>query len=324
MKNKTALVLGCTGQDGSYCVENLIRKKYKVYGLIRKSATDNTRNIKHLINNKNFTLSRGDLIDTNSINSLISKIKPKEIYNFADQDHVGWSSVIPEYSFLVTVIANLKIFEYIKDNNLNIKYFVPLSSNMFGSTNTKKQNEKTPLNPTSIYGIAKTSLYHICNYYRSVHKIKIYNSIYYNHESPRRSEEYVTQKIVKTACAIKYKKSSKLELGDIDIEIDWGYAKDYVEAACSMMKLKKPDIFIISSGNLTTVRDFCRLVFEYLNLDYQKYLKINKKFLRKSKTSNLFGDYSKAKKMFNYKPKTNIKKLIKIMVDNELKKYSSK
>lgn len=322
MKKKIAFVLGCTGQDGSYCVELLLKKNYKVYGLIRKTATNNTTNIKHILNDKNFSLFKGDLVDVSSINSMISKVKPNEIYNFADQDHVGWSSIIPEYSFLVTVISNLKIFEYLKENNLNIKYFVPLSSNIFGSNKEYKQNEKSFLNPTSIYGIAKTSLLHICNYYRSVHNIKIYNSIYYNHESPRRSEEYVTQKIVKTACAIKYKKTKRLELGDINIKIDWGYAKDYVEAAWKMVQLKKPDIFVISSGQQTTVKDFCELVFEYLDLNYKKYLKINKKFLRKSKTSNLFGDYSKAKKVFNYKPKTNIRKLIEIMVDNELRKYN--
>ena len=324
MKNKSVLVLGCTGQDGSYCAELLLDKGYKVYGLIRKTATDNTRNIQHILKNKNFVLSKGDLVDINSINSLILKIKPTEIYNFADQDHVGWSSIIPEYSFLVTVISNMKIFEFIKENNLNIKYFVPLSSNIFGASNQFKQNENSKLNPTSIYGIAKTTLYHVCNYYRTVHKLKIFNSIYYNHESPRRSKEYVTQKIVKTACAIKYNKVKKLELGDINIKIDWGYAKEYVEAAWKMMRLKKPDVFIISSGRLTTVKEFCKMVFEHLNLDYKKYLKINKKFIRKNKTSNLFGDYSKAKKMFNYKPKTNIKKLIKIMVDNEIKQYSQK
>jgi GDPmannose 4,6-dehydratase len=322
MKKKIALVLGCTGQDGSYCAELLLSKKYRVYGLIRKTATDNTINIKHILANKNFTLVKGDLVDSHSINTLIHKIKPNEIYNYADQDHVGWSSIVPEYSFLVTVISNLKIFEFIKENKLPIKYFVPLSSNIFGSSKTKKQNEKSLLNPTSIYGIAKTSLYHVCNYYRSTYNLKIYNSIFYNHESPRRSEEYVTKKIVKKACSIKINNDKKLELGDINIKIDWGYAKDYVEAAWQIMQLKDPDIFIISSGKLTSVKNFCKLVFDYLKLDYKKYLKINKKFIRPSKTSNLFGDFSKAGRVFNYKPKTDIKKLVKIMVDDELQKYN--
>jgi len=196
-----------------------------------------------------------------------------------------------------------------------------LSSNIFGATNTKKQNEKTLINPTSIYGIAKASLLYVCNYYRSIHKLKIYNTIFFNHESPRRSDEYVTKKIVKHACLIKLKKLKKIELGDINIKIDWGYAKDYVETAWKIVQLKKPDTFVISSGKLTSVKDFCKLTFEYLNLDYKKYLKINKKLLRSSKTSNLFGDFSKAKKILNYKPKTNIKQLIKIMVDDEIQNF---
>ena len=166
-----------------------------------------------------------------SINSLISKIKPQEIYNFADQDHVGWSSIIPEYSFLVTVISNMKIFEFIKENNLNIKYFVPLSSNIFGSSNKTKQNENSKLNPTSIYGIAKTFYYMFVITTELLINLKFIIQFIIIMSLKEISRVCYAKKIVKTACAIKYNKTNKLELGDINIKIDWGYAKEYVEAA---------------------------------------------------------------------------------------------
>ncbi len=317
---KKALILGVTGQDGSFIAKLLLEKKYQVHGFIRKSSTGNTKNISKLLKSeKNFTLHHGDLLDYSSIINVISKVLPDEIYNFADQDHVKWSFEIPSYSFNVTGAAVLNILEIIKKYSPKSKYFQPLSSNIFGNSKNKKQNENEPLTPLSIYALGKVSAYHACKLYRDVFKLKIYGAIFYNHESERRPEEYVTRKITKSVSRIYYGKQKKLYLGDLNAKIDWGYAKDYVEAAHRIMQLKKPDFFIIASGKNCSVKDFVKQCFDYVNLDYKKYVKVNKKLLRPSKTVSLIGDTNKAKKTFGFKIKTDVKKLIKIMMENDLK-----
>ncbi len=322
---KKALVLGATGQDGSYICELLLKKKYKVYGLARKSATGNLKNINHLVENKkifekSFFLERGDLNDHVSIRNLILKINPDEIYNFADQDHVGWSFSVPIYSLTTTAQSVINILEIIANFNKKIKFFQPFSSNMFGNTMKKKQDEKTTFNPQSIYALSKVSAFYICNLYKQVHNLKIYGAIFYNHESPRRTDSYVTQKIVKHVCEIYHGKRKYLELGDINVKIDWGYAKEYVENAWKIMQQKKPDYFIIATGEAHSVKDFMIKCFKYVNLDWKKYLKINKKFFRPTKTSTLIGNTSKAKKVFRYKINYKLDDLIKIMMDSELNK----
>ena len=322
---KKALVLGCTGQDGSYMCELLIKKNYIVYGLLRKSATDNTQNIQSLIKNKKyfnktFFLQKGDLLDFHSIESAINKIKPNEIYNFADQDSVRWSTDVPSYSLNVTAVSVINIFEIIK--NKKIKFFQPLTSNMFAWDNKKTQNEETTLSPSSIYALSKSTVYLAAKMYKKIYGTHICGAIFFNHESPRRRIEYVTQKIVYSACEIYLGRRKFIELGDINIKIDWGYAKDYVDTAWKITQQKKPDFFVIGSGRTFSVKEFGEKVFKYLNLDFKKHLKINKKLLRKGKNSNLKSDISKAKKIFGYKPKTNLNNLIKIMVDECLEKIS--
>jgi len=323
---KKILVLGSTGQDGSYACEILAKKKNKVYGLVRKSSTDNKKNLKKLIKNKkyfnkNFFLVRGDLNDYVSIRNIISKIKPDEIYNFADQDHVSWSFDIPIYSFTTTAQSVINILETIKSSKRKIKYFQPLSSNIFGKSKSNKQNEKTNFNPQSIYAVSKVSVYYICKMYREIFGIKVYGAIFYNHESPKRSEDYVTKKIVKHACEIKKGVRNKIELGDINAKIDWGYAKEYVENSIKIMQLSKPDFFVIGSGKANSVKTFLIKTFSELGLDFRKYLKINKKFIRPSKTSTLIGDSTKAKKTFGFKIKNDLNKIIQIMLKEELKNY---
>tara|TARA_B110001452_G_C15207119_1_gene418745 strand:- start:271 stop:1245 length:975 start_codon:yes stop_codon:yes gene_type:complete len=322
---KTALIFGCTGQDGSYMVEHLLKKNYKVYGLIRKSATGNTKNINHIledkkINEKKFFIVKGDLNDHFSIQKLIKNLKINEIYNFADQDHVGWSFDIPNYSFSTTAGSLVNILEAIKDLKKKVKYFHPLSSNMFGKTNKKKQNENTKFNPQSIYAISKVSCYFLCNFYREAFNLKIYNSIFYNHESPRRSKEYVTKKIVEHVCEIYRGKRKYLELGDISAKIDWGYAKEYMEIAHKIMQSNKPDVYIVGTGKTHSVEEFAKKCFNCVGLNYRKYLKINKKFVRPTKTSILSGDTSKLRKTINHKIKYNIDDLVKIMMNDALKK----
>jgi GDPmannose 4,6-dehydratase len=322
---KKALVLGSTGQDGSYMIELLLKKNYQVHGLIRKSATGNTKNIDYLINNnkiinKKLFLHRGDLLDTGSISNLINSINPTEIYNFADQDHVSWSFDIPSYSFQVTALSVIEILELLKKKK--IKYFQPISSNIFGITKEKKQNEMTRVNPNSIYAMGKATALSACEMYNRIYNMHNCGAIFYNHESPRRGKDYVTQKIVQGVCEIYHNKRKILYLGDLSAKIDWGYAKDYVEASWKIMQLKKPDFFIISSGKNYTVEYFLKRCFDYVNLDYKKFTRINKSLLRKAKTSSLIGDSRKAKKSFNYRNKTNLNELIKIMMDSELKKYN--
>ena len=324
---KKILILGITGQDGSYLLDFLIKKNYEVHGLIRRSATGNTKNIDHLIKNpkfykKSFFLHRGDLLDAVSLKNIINKIQPDEIYNFADQDHVGWSYEIPIYSFKTTALSVIEILEILKNIKKKIKYFQPISSNIFGITNSKKQNEKTVADPNSIYGLAKLTAYRACKMYASIYNLFLCGAIFYNHESPKRSKDYVTKKIVENVCAIYQGKKKNIYLGDIKAKIDWGYAKDYAETAWKIMQLKKPDFFIIATGEVYSVEYFVKNCFSYVGLNYKKYLKIDKKLLRPSKTSILKGDISKAKKTFKYKPKTKLKDLIKIMMDDELKKYN--
>tara|TARA_Y100001960_G_scaffold313931_1_gene377486 strand:+ start:179 stop:1165 length:987 start_codon:yes stop_codon:yes gene_type:complete len=318
-KKKKILVLGVTGQDGSFIAKLMLQKNNLVHGLVRKSATGNLNNIKDIVNKKNFFIHHGDLLDLISIEKIIRKIKPDEIYNFADQDHVRWSFQVPSYSFDVTGASVVKILEVIRNCSPKSKFFQPFSSNMFGNSRNKKQNEKENFSPLSIYALGKITAYFACKMYREVYGLKVYGAIFYNHESEIRPEEYVTRKITKSVARIFYGKQKNLFLGDIKAKIDWGYSKDYVEAAHKIMQLSVPDVFIIASGKSCTVELFTKKCFQYVGLNYKKYLKINKKLLRPSKTVSLVGDIRKAKKTFNFKIKTNLDKLISIMMDNDLK-----
>ena len=315
---KKILILGVTGQDGSLMAEFLCKKKIMVYGLIRKSSNRNYNNLKNVINLKNFKLVNGDVLDVFSIERIIKTIKPNEIYNFADQDHVRWSYQIPSYSFDITASSVLKILEIIKNNNKKIKYFQPLSSNMYGNIKKAKLDENEKFAPLSIYALSKASASYICEFYKNVFNLKIYGAIFFNHESERRTSEYVTRKITKAVARIFYKKQKKLYLGDITNKIDWGYARDYVEAAYNIMQLKDPNTFVIGTGKAYSIEYFVKKAFNYVGLNYKKYVLIDKKLIRKAKNKTLVANTSKAKKYFNFKAKTDLNQLIKIMLDNDL------
>ena len=316
---KKILILGVTGQDGSLLADYLVNKNYLVYGLIRKSSNRNYQNIENLITKKNFKLVQGDLLDFISIENVLRKTKPDEIYNFADQDHVRWSSEIPYYSFDVTAKSVFNILNLIKIHSPKSKYFQPFSSNMFGNTKKRKLTEKDFFSPLSVYAISKVSAFYICEYFKKAHNLKIFGAIFFNHESERRTDEYVSRKITKSAVKIFLKKQKYLFLGDINAKIDWGYAKDYVIAAHKMMQLKKSDFFIIGTGKVHSIEYFVRKSFEYLGLNYKKYLRINKKLVRKIKTQTLIANPTKAKRVFKFNPSTNLDKLIKIMIENDLR-----
>ena len=318
---KKALILGVTGQDGSYTAELLLKKNYKVFGLFRKSATGNKKNLTNVLKNKNLKLVQGDVTDPISLDYIIDKCKPDEIYNFADQDHVGWSFKIPSYSMRITALSVIDILEILRKKKRMIKYFQPISSNIFGLTNTHKQNEKTAYNPNSIYALAKTTAIHACKLYSRVYNVHACGAIFYNHESPRRSSDYVSKKIVEQSVEIYMKKRKYLYLGDVSAKIDWGYSKEYVEAAWRIMQQKKPDFYVIATGKQNSVKDFVSLCFKRLGLKYENHVRVDKKLLRPSKTSSLIGDIKKARNILKFNPKVNIKKLIDIMIESEFKKY---
>ncbi|OGJ59875.1 GDP-mannose 4,6-dehydratase [Candidatus Peribacteria bacterium RIFCSPHIGHO2_01_FULL_55_13] len=314
---KKALILGITGQDGSYLAEFLLSKGYEVHGLLRRSATGNTRNIDHLL--EKITLHRGDLADATSLLRAISSVRPQEIYNEADQDHAGWSYDLPDYASDITGSAPGRVLEIIRAVDPTIRFFQPLTSNMFGLTDTVKQNEETPLNPQSPYACAKTYAWSLTKYYRNVHKLFASTAIFFNHESPRRTDSYVTRKITKSAVRISLGLQKELRLGDLSAKLDFGFAGEFMEAAWNILQLDEPDDFVIGTGEAVSVEQFLEETFAQLGLKVKDHVVIDQKFFRPGKTSTLIADYSKAKKTFGYEPKVKYKDLIKIMVEADMK-----
>lgn len=331
---KKALILGVTGQDGSFMAELLLEKGYEVHGLVRHSATGNTKNIQHILDK--ITLHKGDLADSTSLYRVISTVKPNELYNFADQDHVGWSYDSVDYSSDITGAAVGRILEIIKQTNPKIRFLQPVSSNIFGKALETPQTENTPLYPMSPYACAKAFAYHLVRYYREVFGIFASTAIFYNHESERRTEEYVTRKITKAVARIAKGQQKKLYLGDISNSIDFGYSRDYVEAAWNILQLEKSDNFIICTGELHTVREFVEEAFRCIGIEiawkgkglnevgYDKktemeHVGFDPKFFRPSKTAPLQGDSSKARKMFGFNPKVLFKELVRRMGEHDLK-----
>ena len=322
---KKALILGVTGQDGSYLAEILLEKGYQVHGMVRRSATGNTRNIEHLIQNRkilnhNFLLHRGDLADSTSLFRIINSVKPQEIYNEADQDHVSWSYDMVGYSADITGVAVGRILEIIRQVNPKIRYFQPCTSNMFGLTSTVMQNELTSFNPQSPYACAKTFAYYLTRYYRQAFGLFASNAILYNHESPRRTPEYVTRKITQAVARISLGKQKKLVLGDLSARIDWGYSKEFMKAAWQILQLDKPDDFVIATGEAHSVKEWVEEAFAVVNLKPDKYVVTDAKFMRPTKTSSLVGDIAKAKKTFGFKPKVKFRALVELMVKADLEK----
>ena len=325
---KKALIFGVTGQGGSYLTEILLEKGYEVHGLIRKSATGNTKNINHLIEDESvyekiFFLHKGDLSDPTSIYRVINEVQPQELYNEADQDHVGWSYDMVGYSSDITGAAVARILEIIKQVNPKIKFFQPCTSNMFGKTDAKVQDENTPFNPQSPYAIAKTFAYYTTRYYRESFGLHACTALFYNHESPRRTVDYVSRKISNSVAKIAVGKQDKLVLGDLYARVDWGYARDYMEAAWAILQLDSPADFIIATGETHSVGEFVEEAFNLVNLDSSKYVESSKKFMRQTKTSELRGDISKAKSKFGFQPKVKFTELVKLMVEADLKKQKS-
>lgn len=320
---KKALILGVTGQDGSYLADLLLEKGYTVYGMVRRSATGNTRNIQHLLDdeaifNNKFFVVRGDLADVTSLYRIITEVEPDEIYNEADQDHVRWSFDMVGYSADITGAAVGRLLEVIQQVNPAIRYFQPCTSNMFGRSEAETQNEETPFNPQSVYAVSKISAYYFTRYYRETFQMHASTAIFYNHESPRRTSEYVTRKITQSVARIATGKQDKLVLGDLSAHIDWGYAGEYMEAAWNILQQDDPDDYVIGTGEAHSVQEFVNEAFKCAGLDPAQYVESSCEFIRPTATSTLIGNISKARKSFGFDPKVRFKELVKLMVDADL------
>jgi len=338
---KKALIFGVTGQDGSYLSELLLKKKYIVHGVKRRSSSINTHRIDHLYQDRhqkkrNFILHYGDITDSTSVSKIIHDTRPDEIYNLAAQSHVAVSFEVPEYTANADALGVLRILEAIKFHKLEkkTKFYQAGTSEMFGKVQTVPQNEKTPFYPMSPYGVAKVYAHWITKNYREAYNIFASNGILFNHESPRRGETFVTKKIILALCKIKHGKQKKLFLGNLYAKRDWGHAKDYCYAMWKILQQKKADDFVIATGKQYSVKEFANLTMKELGIKYSwKGSGINEKCLdqfgkviiqcdpayyRPLEVDTLLGDSSKARKILKWKPKINIKMLVKEMVNSEI------
>ena len=326
--NKVALITGITGQDGSYLAELLLSKDYEVHGIIRRSSSFNTGRLNDIyqephVDNRKMILHYGDLQDSTSLASLIRETKPKEIYNLGAQSHVKVSFEIPEYTADITGTGTIRLLEAIRASGIETKFYQASSSELYGST-PPPQNEQTPFHPRSPYGAAKIFSYWSTVNYREAYGMHASNGILFNHESPRRGETFVTRKITRAVARIAAGIDKEVYLGNLDAVRDWGYAKEYVEVMWLMLQQSKGDDFVIATGESATVRQFAEVAFSRANLDWQKYVKLDKRYLRPSEVDSLVGDASKAEKILGWKPKTNWKKLAEIMVDADIKLLADK
>ena len=317
---KTALITGITGQDGSYLAEFLLKKKYKVHGLVRRVALEDENHrlwrLRHLKNK--ITLHPASLESYASLVKIIQKIKPTEVYHLGAQSYVDYSFK-DEFSTLNTNINGTHyILSALKEFSPKSKFYFAGSSEMFGKVRETPQTEKTPFYPRSVYGISKIAGYDLTRNYREAYNMYCCSGILFNHESPRRGFEFVTRKITHAVARIKLGIQKDLKLGNIDAKRDWGHAADYVEAMWLMLNQKKPYDYVISTGKQFSVRDFAKLAFELVDLDYKKYVKIEKNLYRPSEVLSLLGDCKKAKKDLGWKPKYNFKKLVEDMVRSDL------
>jgi GDPmannose 4,6-dehydratase len=340
---KKALITGITGQDGSYLAELLLKKNYIVHGIKRKSSSFNTQRVDHIYIDPhfrtNFFMHYGDLTDSNSIFKIISQIRPDEIYNLGAQSHVGVSFENPEYTSQVSGLGTLRILEAMRFLKLeNTRFYQSGTSELFGVTNKNKIfNERSEFNPKSPYGASKLFAHHITKIYRESYKIFACNGILFNHESPRRGETFVTRKITRFLTRYILNLEKILYLGNIYAIRDWGHAKDYVEMQWRILQQKKPDDYVIATGEICSVKDFVNKCCNYLNIKIywsgKKFnehayilknnkkifvIKVDKNYFRPSEVNFLRGDSRKAIKQLKFKPKYNLNSLIKEMIDSDL------
>ena len=342
-KEKIALITGITGQDGSYLAELLINKGYAVHGIIRRSSSKNTERIEHLINNKTYQsklyIHYGDLSESSSITNLINEVKPDEIYNLAAQSHVGLSFNSPEYTAQSDALGPLRRLEAVRILGLKDKsrIYQASTSEIYGLVQKIPQSETTPFYPRSPYGVAKLYAYWLIVNYRESYGMYASNGILFNHESPRRGEEFVTRKITKGLSEINHGLKECLYLGNLNSKRDWGHAKDYVRMQWMMLQQEKPEDFVIATGKQSSVREFIEIAAKFLNWEGiswenkglnevgrrkdngQIVIKIDPKFFRPSEVETLLGDPSYAKRKLGWSPSVSLEELIKEMIDSDNK-----
>ncbi len=321
--SKSALITGITGQDGSYLAELLLEKDYLVHGLVRRSSTFSTERIDHLYQDLHdeprLRLHYGDLTDGQALTNLVLDIEPDEIYNLGAQSHVRVSYDQPVYTLQTVGVGALNVLEAARILNQTkpVRVYQASSSEMFGEVLETPQKETTPFNPQSPYACAKVYAYHQTVNYRRGYDLFASNGILFNHESERRGETFVTRKITRAAGRIKMGIQSKLYLGNLDAKRDWGYAKDYVEGMWRILQHDEPDDFVLATGRTESVRDFCRLVFEQLDLNYEDYVEIDPRYFRPAEVDLLLGDASKAKDKLGWTAKTDLEELARIMTQHD-------
>jgi len=322
---RKAIITGITGQDGSYLAEFLLKKGYEVHGIVRRESFEDENKLKNIIEIKDqLILHEGSLNNHLSVYKIFSKVLPDECY------HLSASSFV-SYSFndeFQTINDNFNSTHYllstIREVKRECKFYFAGSSEMFGEPNISPQTESTPFNPKSIYGISKVSSFYLLKNYRDKENIFACTGIMYNHESSRRGRQFVTKKIISAAVKIKKGLQKEIHLGNLDVKRDWGYSPDYVEAMWKILQIDVADDFIISTGELHTVRDFLDIAFSYLGLEYAKYIKIDQRFFRSAEKIPLCGDSSKIRKKIGWKNRKDLTSVIYEMIDNELKLYESK
>lgn len=323
---KRALISGITGQDGSYLAELLLEKGYQVHGIIRRASSFNTDRIDHLYQDPHATgkrlfLEYGDLSDGTSLRRILDHVQPDEIYNLGAQSHVKVSFSQPEYTADVTGTGVLRMLECLRDHvrasGRTVKLYQAGSSEMFGAS-PPPQNESTPFYPRSPYAVSKVAGYWFCVNYREAYGLFISNGIQFNHESPRRGETFVTRKITRAVGRIVTGLQEKLYLGNLDARRDWGHARDYAEAMWLMLQQEEPADFVVATGNSHSVRDFLESAFKCVNLDYQKYVEIDPRYLRPTEVDHLEGDSSKARDVLGWVPRVGFEELVREMVDHDL------
>jgi len=320
---KKALITGITGQDGSYLAEWLLGKGYEVHGIIRRASTFNTGRLDpiyadpHLRDTRLF-LHYGDLSDASALSRLLASIQPDELYNLAAQSHVRVSFDSPEYTTDVTATGAVRLLEAIRETGLRPRFYQASSSEMFGQAREIPQTENTPFHPRSPYGCAKVYAYWITINYRESYGLHASNGILFNHESPRRGATFVTRKITRAVAHIAAGLQQKLYLGNLEAKRDWGYAKEYVQAMWLMLQQDKPDDYVIATNDTHSVREFLDLAFSHVNLDWKKHVEIDPRYYRPAEVDLLIGDFSKARRLLGWAPKTRFPDLVKLMVDADL------
>ncbi len=322
---RTALITGITGQDGSYLAELLLGKGYEVHGVVRRSSSMNRGRIDHLhhVNPSHpegarFVLHYGDMTDSGGLNRLVKTVRPDEIYNLAAQSHVQISFDQPEYTGDADGLGTTRLLEAIRTTGLPTRFYQASTSEMFGNT-PPPQSESSPFHPRSPYAAAKLYAHWMTVNYREAHDLFACSGILFNHESPRRGENFVTRKITRGIAQILAGKTEELRLGNLDSKRDWGHARDYVEAMWLMLQQEDPDDFVIATGVMRSVREFLEAAFEMAGLDWDKYVRMDEAFMRPAEVDELRGDASKAMKKLGWRPKTTFDRLVHEMLEQDLK-----